>query len=247
MISEIVIDSPITGKRETLTQAQFNSYMAQTNGAVLEWVIDPVLKHGTHDQKTHGNWAGTGHPVAHHENLKPTAETVSPDETEAVRDYINSGYLFINGFLRKRDSMGEADLKIQSEKQGKKIELLDSVFAKVPPSEEETIVYRGLSGTIADQLKNSPVGSTFVDKGFVSTSRMFEIAQDFTTVGNSSDKRAVLSITVPAGTKSLGVSRFFKGDTRAAVELETILPRGLKFEITSIEGNTIQAKVVPNE
>jgi hypothetical protein len=246
-MTNIVIDNPVTRQRETLTQAQFNSYMAQTNGAVLEWIIDPVLKHEEHDQKTHGSWAGTGHPVAHHKHLKPTENTVSPDETEAVSDYINSGYLFINGFLRKRDSMGEADLKIQSEKQGKKIELLDSVFAKVPPSEKETIVYRGLSGTIADQLKNSPVGSTFVDKGFVSTTRMFEIAQHFTTMSNSGDKTAVLSITVPAGTKSLGVSRFFRGDPKAASELETILPRGLKFEITSIEENTIQAKVVPNE
>jgi hypothetical protein len=203
-------------------------------------------KHGTHDQKTHGNWAGTGHPVAHHETLKPTENTVSPDETEAVRDYINSGYLFINGFLRKRDLMGEADLKIQTEKQGKKIELLDSIFSKVPPSMEETIVHRGLSGVIADQLKNSPVGSTFVDKGFVSTTRMFEIAEHFTTM-YPTNKRAVLSITVPAGTKALGVSRFFKGDPKAALELETILPRGLKFEITSIEENVIQAKVVPNE
>lgn len=56
-MTNIVIDSPITGKRETLTQAQFNSYMAQTNGAVLKWIVEPVLKHGSHDQKTHGSWA----------------------------------------------------------------------------------------------------------------------------------------------------------------------------------------------
>ena len=35
----IIVDSPITGKRETLTQSEFNSYMAQTNGAVLKWII----------------------------------------------------------------------------------------------------------------------------------------------------------------------------------------------------------------
>ena len=27
----IIVDSPITGKQESLTQAEFNSYMAQTN------------------------------------------------------------------------------------------------------------------------------------------------------------------------------------------------------------------------
>lgn len=60
MISNILIDSPIAGKRESLTQAQFNTYMAQTNGAVLKWIVNPVAKHGTHDQKTHGSWATDG-------------------------------------------------------------------------------------------------------------------------------------------------------------------------------------------
>jgi hypothetical protein len=59
MTSKILIDSPVTGKRESLTQDQFNSYMAQTNGAVLKWIVNPVVKHGTHDQKTHGNWASS--------------------------------------------------------------------------------------------------------------------------------------------------------------------------------------------
>jgi hypothetical protein len=64
MTSEILIDSPITGKRESLTKDQFNSYMAQTNGAVLKWILNPVLKHGEHDQKTHGSWA-----TGNYENL----------------------------------------------------------------------------------------------------------------------------------------------------------------------------------
>lgn len=71
MISNILIDSPVTGKRESLTQAQFNSYMAQTNGAVLKWIVNPVAKHQDHDQSSHGNWAtGTpqgGNGLAHRE------------------------------------------------------------------------------------------------------------------------------------------------------------------------------------
>ena len=55
----MIIDSPVTGKRESLTQAQFNTYMAQTNGAILKWIVasDTVIKHQEHDQKTHGSWA----------------------------------------------------------------------------------------------------------------------------------------------------------------------------------------------
>jgi putative metallohydrolase (TIGR04338 family) len=61
-MTSILIDSPITGKQESLTQAEFNSYMAQTNGAVLKWIVasDSVTKHGEHDQKTHGSWATGG-------------------------------------------------------------------------------------------------------------------------------------------------------------------------------------------
>jgi hypothetical protein len=35
----IIIDNPVTGKRESLSQTEFNSYMAQTNGAILKWII----------------------------------------------------------------------------------------------------------------------------------------------------------------------------------------------------------------
>jgi hypothetical protein len=58
----IIVDSPITGKQESLTQAEFNSYMAQTNGAVLRWIVNPVQKHlpGGHEQKDHGSWAVGG-------------------------------------------------------------------------------------------------------------------------------------------------------------------------------------------
>ena len=45
----IIVDSPITGKQESLTQAEFNSYMAQTNGAVLKWIVSSVEKHAQHN------------------------------------------------------------------------------------------------------------------------------------------------------------------------------------------------------
>ena len=31
--------------------------MAQTNGAVLKWIVSPVSKHGDHDQSSHGSWS----------------------------------------------------------------------------------------------------------------------------------------------------------------------------------------------
>lgn len=36
----VVLNNPNTGKLETLTQEQFNSYMAQTNGEAANWVVE---------------------------------------------------------------------------------------------------------------------------------------------------------------------------------------------------------------
>jgi len=77
----IIIDNPITGKRESLSQTEFNSYMAQTNGAILEWIISTeefnkfnpnhdkagrfsTGTNGGGDQSTHGNWATGSVPTS---------------------------------------------------------------------------------------------------------------------------------------------------------------------------------------
>ena len=40
MSKTVTIDNPNTGEKETLNQEQFNKYMAMTNGAVLNWIVD---------------------------------------------------------------------------------------------------------------------------------------------------------------------------------------------------------------
>jgi hypothetical protein len=59
-MTETIIDNPITGVRESLDQVAFNKYMSQTNGLVIEWIVEVnVEKHyqSQHDQKTHGRWS----------------------------------------------------------------------------------------------------------------------------------------------------------------------------------------------
>jgi len=58
-VGNILIKSPVTGERKSLTQSEFFSYMAQTNGEILRYVIsEEVDKHGDHDQTDHGNRDG---------------------------------------------------------------------------------------------------------------------------------------------------------------------------------------------
>jgi hypothetical protein len=210
-----------------------------------------VLKHETHDQSTHGSWAG---------NKNSTEGAFSSGLTEkevvAMAEYIQDGYYSTNQWLRKGDFLPPGDRKTLQRSQPKKIELLDSVFEKVIPSQSEQVVYRGVSGDLVKELRSLSVGSTFVDKGYVSTSGMIEIAQDFTQIGNPISGTAVLSITIPKGTKVVSVPKLFKGNPRAADELERILPRGTKFEVVAnplpsglmgYSNNVIELKVVPNE
>ena len=131
----ITIDSPITGKRESLTQPEFNSYMAQTNGAVLKWIVSPVLKHQEHDQSTHGNWAlsenfpdlltlgAFDEETKYDPALMVYSERYGVDkegnivgvekyEHDAIDTYSQSGYININEYLRGsggvRDEIGRA-------------------------------------------------------------------------------------------------------------------------------------------
>ena len=204
--------------------------------------VSDVSKHQQHDQSTHGSWAG---------NKNSTEGAFSSGLTEkevvAMAEYIQDGYYSTNQWLRKGDFLPPGDRKTLQRSQPKKIELLDSVFEKVTPSQNEQVVYRGVSGELAIKLGAAEVGSTFTDKGYVSTSGMREIAQDFVTVGNQTSATAVLSISIPKGTKVVSVPKVFKSNPRAALELERILPRGTQFEIVGKNEGVIELKVVPNE
>lgn len=60
-MNNIIIKNPVNNKQENLTELEFYSYMAQTNGEVLNWIISSnnFQKHAMHDQSSHGNWAGS--------------------------------------------------------------------------------------------------------------------------------------------------------------------------------------------
>jgi hypothetical protein len=215
-------------------------YQVLANDGNLEAFFESVAKHQTHDQSSHGNWAGTGQSVA-----TTTSQSFSKEEILTAADYIQDGYYLTNKWLRQQDSLPPGDRKTLERTEPKKIELLDSVFQKTEPSQNEQTVYRGVSGELVTKLLDAPIGSTFVDKGYVSTSGMREIAEDFTTVGNTQAPKAVLQINIPAGNKVLQVPKFFRkqevmltvteanlGNARAQLELERILPRGTTFEVT---------------
>jgi hypothetical protein len=237
----IIVDSPITGKRENLTQAQFNSYMAQTNGAVLKWIVNPVLKHQEHDQKTHGAWATGDYPT----------KDSHPELNGSLKEYVSEypkeiGYAAVNSHLR----LGNNNFTDKAMSQVKRvISDLDKAVELSPRTTEPITAYKGVHETLITQLEKLGVGGTFEDKGFTSVSPKKEVALGFPSFRSGN----LIQIEMPSGVKAINPYKYFGrssvSGTKLADEKELILGRGSSFEITGIEkteyGTTIKARLVP--
>lgn len=193
-------------------------------------ILNPVVKHQSHDQQSHGNWATDG--------SYPTEAVVSDFIYDAVYSYTNNGFKYTNTALR--NNMPKS----------KDVEGMDLVIKATPALTEDKTLLRGVTGGVADMLLNSKVGDGYQDKGFMSTTGNVNVAKFFSA--NQSDDYAIMVLDVPKGTKAFQPRKFFVGQDDGSdlwgalnAEDEYILARDLKFEITGIdkETRTVNVKV----
>jgi hypothetical protein len=235
------INNPVTGKRVELSESQFNSYMAQTNGAVLDWIVEPIRKHGSHNQKTHGGkggGSGSGSAALEYPTRKSNPELAYPLKEYVVQYPEGMGHAAINQTLRGRAQREAENFPpVVSEDLDSKVAALDKLVEISPALPEDTVVYRGIGGAFAMELDNKGVGATFTDAGFTSVSLDRSIARGFPSRPSGN----VMEIVLPKGTKAINPSKFFTsgkiGGTELRREKELILGRGTTFEILSIEDN----------
>jgi hypothetical protein len=197
---------------------------------------DNVQKHQSHDQQSHGNWATDG--------SYPTEAVVSDSTWEAVHNYTNRGYKYLNVALRTNAELVDVDRG--------NIRGMDLVIKATPALTESKTLYRGVTGGVAEMLLNSEVGAGFQDNGFMSTTGNINTAKFFSS--NQSDTFAVMSLDVPKGTKAFQPKKFFISTDDGSdlwgslkTEDEYVLARGTKFQITGIdkETRTVNVKVRP--
>jgi hypothetical protein len=115
------------------------------------------------------------------------------------------------------------------------------------PLEQPTVLYRGIKDDnflprkqYADFIKGLKVGDVIDEPGFMSTTIDYDMAEGFANDG------IVLQIEAPRGTR-VG-SPLMTGDLApvyADPERELLLPPNTKLQITDIDDNLIQAKIVP--
>jgi hypothetical protein len=113
----------------------------------------------------------------------------SDEMINVIADYTGSGSILLNKRSREAKD-GEAPLVV-----AQKADTLDKAI-KIFPNNEEPTLYRGMAENQASHLENKTisqtkelastlqVGSEFVDKGFVSTSKELEIGDQFTKLAD---------------------------------------------------------------
>ena len=258
----LIIDlvNPFTGERKELSEAEFNSYMSQTNGAVLDWIVDSgVQKHGTHDQSTHNpHKGGRGNSSSSNQTSEYPTKISNPELAKTLKNYIvdypdGMGHRHINGILRERtDALYPSMLPtmnpalrgvyLENKKEwNQSVKSLDKLVKVSPALTEPTTTYRGIGDNFAATLREKGIGATYQDNGFVSLTLDKQIAGGFPRLPTGN----VMEIVLPKGTKAIIPSKFWTsskiGDTEIKREKELILGRGTKFEILSIEDSYMGA------
>jgi len=138
-----------------------------------------------------------------------------------VNQYTLNDFKNVNRVLRGQDvvAFGKKESAIAAAK--KTIAGMKEAFREAPGLAKSATVYRGVDADAVSGLlgKGNPVGKTYTDKAFVSTSLK---------KGGSffQDKKVVLEIKLPKGTKVL------QPRTSNRREREVILNAGTKLKIT---------------
>jgi len=158
--------------------------------------------HSGRPGKRGGSVAGTGGLVKSTAADRAWVKSLSKDEMNAVRGYMNAGGPInasagiLNSAIRKGRVSGE---------QEEYVRLIDSAIAKAPKTTKPTVLYRGMH---ADR-------SVF-DGAFVSAGRSISTAETYSSGG-----RIVKKFIVPAGTPMAPLSVIFFQD----IADEVLLPR----------------------
>ena len=133
------------------------------------------------------------------------------DEKKMVKRYQDGAYAMINRALRAGWRP--------------KVPILDTVIEKAPRLKKPTVLWRGLNGTKGLTLRP---GTTFTDKGYVSTSGVMQRAAEFMLGAGCQSKHPVM-IRILAKKGQRGF--WMKDAIGRTEEAEFVLPRGSRFRV----------------
>ncbi len=202
----------------------------------------PVLKHGDHDQSSHGSWAtgeaGTpipANPDSFVEDIFPKDfyKQLDPKETIAVANYQLNAFAATNRFLRNPTYKNPGGEDTSAENLPKVIEAIDSAIAKAPEViPENSAVFRVVD---AGFFEETEVGSIITDKGYTSTTM-----RDLSKLDSAEYKRyenagkTIVRIDLGSKKSGLAVNSIHKNTNKVPLdylnEREFLLPRNTQYQ-----------------
>lgn len=132
------------------------------------------------------------------------SRSLTANQKEAISRYTGGAYASINPGLRAQEPLHSV--------YDRTVTVLDTLMS---PAVKDEVLYRGTADRFINDIKSGGVGSTFVDLGFVSTSRDVSVAQQFK---RNRDASSFLEIRVPKGAGIYGME--------AQGEREVLIARG---------------------
>jgi SPP1 gp7 family putative phage head morphogenesis protein len=169
--------------------------------------------------------------------------TALPRETEeALLEYQSTGYQKINMLLRDPNGFLERYSGTNYDEYMGYVRNMDTAFALAPALPRPIVTLRGISESVAQRFRTFTPGTVFQDDAFVSTTLSPDIAKWFAELERVG-KGMVVEVVSPRGTKGIFLTTYKYGHIPG--EAEWLLPRGLRYEVISNDGNTIRVKVIP--
>jgi hypothetical protein len=220
----------------------------------------PVLKHGEHDQSTHGSWATNNfdeetqgeeaqNTYFERYGIKTDGSKdpvgISRDEIKSLNDYTADGYAKINGYLRRfnrePDENDSIDAQQFREMLENRVSDIDKLIEESPEFFGDKNLYRVFDKSITDTLE---VGDVLTDKGFMSTTRVditreegLDVLQNLQMIRVTDDTPSIILPSESKRGKGLAVdyvknavSDLFENVSTAANEKEVLLPRNTSLK-----------------
>jgi len=226
----------------------------------------PVLKHGEHDQSSHGSWAtgnfdedNQGEEAQNNYFEKYGIKTdgskepvgISRDEIRSLDDYTADGFKRINQYLRLGGtSPYEEGSYYDRESRGineNRVADIDKLIEESPDLFGDKNLYRVFANTVLEDLNE---GDVLTDRAFLSTTRVditdpknIDTLQNLQMITSSNDRTAIILPSSSGKGKGLAVdymknavSDLFKNVSTANNEKEVILPRNTPLKYMGLKG-----------
>lgn len=212
---------------KTYWQDQMNSDEMEQHDKLFSTVM--TYDHQKEIDETPAPYRWT-HEIENHINRAPTNK-----ESAAISFYSVSSTA-LNKFLGTKQAPYGADEDYLNVLHSH-INALDSLF-KDAAAPKQVVIYRGESYKPNwDKINSIPVGETFINHSFMSTSAQKSVATAF-----ERSPTGTITVVVPKGAKVIP----FSGHSNLASEDELLVARDTEFKVLSKKGRNITIEIVPH-